>query len=240
MVAKQLYDLDQRIDLLAKWIAKAQHPVFFTGAGISTESGLPDFRGPDGVWTRRDKGMGPVEFDWAKAKPNSSHLALYELQELGRLDFIISQNVDNLHLMSGIRDELLAELHGNVTRLRCRSCGFKCDNFPDLHTCPICEGVLVSSVVDFGDSMPEGEVSEAEKHSKLSDLFVVVGSSLTVFPAADMPRIALSVGSKLVIINQGDTPLDGHCHLRFEEAIGDVIPVTVKKVKQYLTGLPSD
>lgn len=240
MVAKHLYDLEQRIDLLAKWIQESKHPVFFTGAGISTESGLPDFRGPDGVWTRRDKGMGPVEFDWAEAKPNASHLAIVELQELGRLDFLISQNVDNLHLASGIRDELIAELHGNVTSLRCRSCGFKCDNFPDLHTCPICEGVLASSVVNFGDSMPEEEVREAERHSQLSDLFVVVGSSLTVFPAASMPQIALAAGAKLAIINQGKTPLDARCHLRFEEAIGEILPMTVAKVKQYLTSLPPD
>ena len=201
---------------------------------------MPGVRGSDGVWTRRDKGMGPVEFDWAEARPNVSHVAIFELQELGKLAFLISQNVDNLHLSSGIRDELIVELHGNVTRLRCRSCGFKCDNFQDLHICPICEGILVSSIVNFGDPMPENEMREAEWHSQRSDLFIVVGSSLTVFPAADMPQIALAAGAKLVIINQGKTPLDTRCHLRFEETIGEVLPLAAIKVKQRLTSLPTD
>lgn len=227
-------DLERRIDLLAQWILDAKHPVYFTGAGISTESGLPDFRGPEGVWTRREKGLGPVEYDWAEARPSPSHFALYELQELGKLAFLISQNVDNLHLASGIQDELLAELHGNVTRLRCQSCGFKCDNFPDLHICPICDGVLASSVVDFGDQMPEKEVRDAEWHSQHSDLFVVVGSSLVVHPAAGMPRLALVAGAKLVIINQGETPLDSSCHLRFDESIGVVLPPTIDRLKALL------
>ncbi len=225
-------DLTQRIEKLAGWIVQANHPVFFTGAGISTESGLPDFRGPDGVWTRREKGEGPVQFDWSDVKPNPSHVALVELQEMGRLAFLISQNVDNLHLQSGIRPELLAELHGNVTKLQCRECGFKCDNFPDLTTCPICEGKLASSVVDFGQSLPEKDLIEAEQHSRKSDLFVVVGSSLVVHPAAGMPGIALRAGARLVIINQGETPLDGDCHLRFDEAIGEVLPAVVLSVRK--------
>ena len=228
-------DLHERISLLAQWIRDAQYRVFFTGAGISTESGLPDFRGPDGVWTRRAKGLGPVEFDWADAKPNLSHKALFDLQELGVLDYLISQNVDNLHLQSGIRPELLAELHGNVTKLQCTGCDFKCDNFPDLHTCPICNGKLVSSVVDFGDPLPQKEVEEAERHSKRSDLFVVVGSSLTVYPAASMPRIALSAGAKLVIINMGETPLDNYCRLRFSESIGEVLSPLVLELRELLS-----
>ena len=229
-------DLRQRIDQLAQWIVGAQHPVFFTGAGISTESGLPDFRGPDGVWTRRDRGEGPVKFDWKDASPNPSHMAMAELQEMGRMAFLISQNVDNLHLASGIRPELLAELHGNVTKLQCRSCGFKCDNFPDLTTCPICSGKLVPSVVDFGQSLPEKDLREAEQHSRHSDLFVVAGSSLVVFPAADMPRIALRAGARLVIINQGETPLDRDCHLRFDEATGAVLLPTVQAVREMISG----
>ncbi|MFO8101616.1 MAG: Sir2 family NAD-dependent protein deacetylase [Dehalococcoidia bacterium] len=228
-------DLKQRIDHLAELLVGAQHPVFFTGAGISTESGLPDFRGPEGVWTRRDRGEGPVEFDWEDASPNPSHMALVELQEMGKLSFLISQNVDNLHLASGIRPELLAELHGNVTKLQCRSCGFKCDNFPDLITCPICSGKLVSSVVDFGQSLPEKDLKEADQHSRKSDLFVVAGSSLVVFPAADMPRIALRAGARLVIVNQGETPLDSDCHLLFDEATGEVLPPVAQAVRKMIS-----
>ncbi len=227
-------NLKQRIEQLAGWIAQAKHPVFFTGAGISTESGLSDFRGPDGVWTRRDRGEGPVPFDWAQARPNASHMALFELQEMGRLAFLISQNVDNLHLESGIRPELIAELHGNIYKLQCKSCGFKCDNFPDLTTCPICDGRLASSVVDFGDSLPEKDLHEAEWHSQRSDLFVVVGSSLVVHPAASMPGVAMKAGAKLVIINQGVTPLDEQCHLRFEESIGEVLPPVISELRSLL------
>jgi NAD-dependent deacetylase len=140
-------------------------------------------------------------------------MAIVELQNMGKLAFLISQNVDNLHLSSGIRPDLLAELHGNVTKLRCQGCGFKCDSFPDLGACPICGGRLVSSVVNFGDPLPKKEVEDSEWHSQHCDLFIVVGSSLVVYPAADMPKIAVESGAKLVIINQGDTPFDRLCHL---------------------------
>jgi len=225
-------NMERRIGELARWLSGARHPVFFTGAGVSTESGLPDFRGPNGVWTRRDKGMtGSVSFDWDRARPGRSHEAIAMLYRCGKMSFLITQNVDNLHLTSGIPPEFLAELHGNIYRSRCTRCGFKCDNFDDLSICPLCGGDLVSSVVDFGDPLPPEEFQRAEQHSRQSDLFVVAGSSLSVYPAADMPRIALSHGAKLVIINQGETPLDGYCHLRFEEAAGEVLYRLVEELK---------
>ena len=213
---------------------ETKHLVVFTGAGISTESGLPDFRGPDGLWTRQAKGLGPPKFDWSSATPNQSHMAIVELQSMGKLAFLISQNVDNLHLKSGIRPDLLAELHGNITKLRCRCCGFKCDSFPDLNTCPICGGKLSSSVVNFGDPLPEKELEEAEWHSRHCDLFIVVGSSLVVHPAADMPKTALESGGKLIIINQGETPLDRVCHLRFKERAGEVLTPAVAQLRELL------
>ncbi len=121
-----------------------------------------------------------------------------------------------------------------MTKLQCRSCGFKCDNFPDLIVCPICDGKLAPSVVDFGQSLPDKDYNEAELHSRQSDLFVVVGSSLVVHPAAGMPKVALRAGARLVIINQGETPLDRDCHLRFEEAIGEVLPPAVERVRNLL------
>lgn len=227
-------ELEKRIKTLAQWIAEAKHLVVFTGAGISTESGLPDFRGPNGLWTRQAKGLPAPKFDWSKVKPNQNHLAIVELQNLGKLAFLISQNVDNLHLSSGIKPDLLAELHGNQFKLRCRSCGFKCDAFPDLTTCPQCGGELVSSVVNFGDSLPEEDWQKSEWHSRQSDLFIVVGSSLVVYPAADCPKIALESGAKLVIINQGETPLDQMCHLRFKERIGEVLPQVIIQLKELM------
>src|SRR4030043_265912 len=122
-------DLNQRIGELAEGILESKYMVVFTGAGISTESGLRDFRGPDGLWTRRDKGLATPQQDFTGAEPNAGHRAIVELQNLGKLAFLISQNVDNLHLKSGIKPELLAELHGNITKVRCDRCEFKMDRF---------------------------------------------------------------------------------------------------------------
>ncbi len=227
-------DLDSRINTLAEWIFEARHLVIFTGAGISTESGLADFRGPDGLWTRQAKGLPTRSIDFTSAEPNAGHLAIAELQRLSKLAFLISQNVDNLHLRSGIRPELIAELHGNITKLRCQTCEFLMDNFGDQMPCPICGGTLTSSVVNFGQSLPERDVANAYWHAKRADLFVVVGSSLVVTPAANMPRVALQAGARLVIINQGETPLDGLAHLRFEEKINGVLPPTVAGLKELM------
>ena len=224
-------DLDERIGTLAQWMLDAAYLVVFTGAGMSTESGLRDFRGPDGLWTRRDKGLVTPEQDWSSAEPNDGHKAIFELQELGKLKFLISQNVDNLHLRSGINDELLAELHGNLTKVRCTECEFKMDRIEGERNCPICGGKLKSTVVNFGQSLPVKDLAESYQHSQQCDLFIVVGSSLVVTPAADMPRVALQAGAKLVIINQGETPFDGATDLRFSEAIREVLPPAIQRLK---------
>ena len=121
--------LDGRIKSLARWMFEAEHLVVFTGAGCSTESGLPDFRGPDGIWTRQAKGLPTKTRDFSSAAPNEGHTAIVELQKLGKLSFLISQNIDNLHLSSGIRPEMLAELHGNVSKLRCSRCQAQMDKY---------------------------------------------------------------------------------------------------------------
>ena len=162
-------------------------------------------------------------------------MAIVELQELGKLAFLISQNIDNLHLKSGIRPDLLAELHGNVAKLRCRRCQIQVNNGIGLDTCT-CGGKLVSSVVDFGQSLPQKDLNDSYSHSQKSDLFLVVGSSLVVTPAADMPRVALQSGARLVIINQGETPFDRFAHLRFWEAIGNVLPPAVDEMKGLMKG----
>lgn len=243
-------DLADRIEAGARLIAAAKRIVVFTGAGISTESGVPDFRGPDGVWTRRDKGLPPptAKAPLDQIEPNAGHLAIVRLQDLGKLDFLISQNVDNLHLRSGIRPELIAELHGNHSLLKCRACGAKHQKTevgwnngrhgkgyrtdrprPGQPRCPDCEGRLISSVVNFGDPMPEDDLDLSIKHSKSCDLFLAVGSSLVVSPANHMPQHALASGAKLILINQGETPLDNLAHLRFWEPIGQVLPPTVDR-----------
>ena len=228
-----LSDWDKRIRLLAQWMCEAEHLVVFTGAGISTESGLPDFRGPDGIWTRQERGLPPKPRDFSSVEPNAGHMAIVELQKLDKLSFLISQNVDNLHLRSGIQPNLLAELHGNVTKLRCTRCKTQVDKSTGLGRCS-CSGRLVSSVVNFGQPLPQKELADSYRHSQNCDLFVVAGSSLVVMPAADMPRVALESGARLVIINKGETPFDRVAHLRFEEKTGEVLPQAVAQLKQLM------
>jgi NAD-dependent deacetylase len=225
-------DLNERIEISANLLYKSLYLVVFTGAGISTESGLPDFRGPDGMWTRQERGLTPkpVSKPWDSFEPNSGHLAIFELQKIGKLKFLISQNVDNLHLKSGIPPNLLSELHGNITKLRCKRCGKTVDRLTGKTICQ-CGGPLVPSVVNFGQPLPERDLMSSFEHSRKSDLFVVVGSSLVVTPAADMPEEALRSGSTLVIINKGKTPFDVYAHLRFYEKIEEVLPKAVRRLK---------
>jgi NAD-dependent deacetylase len=229
--------------------------VIFTGAGISTDSGLPDFRGPDGVWTRRDKGLPPPKWKVhpEEVRPNASHLAITELYNLGKLDFLISQNVDGLHLEAGIPQERLAELHGNGRLMKCLICDKRFSKKqicwdedkwgPGYRTsppvkgqpyCPDCGGRIISSVINFGDAMPEKEMELGEVYSKKCDLFLVLGSSLVVQPAASMPMYAYKAKAKIVIVNQGDTPLDKIADLRFKESILEVMPPVVRLVKKLM------
>ncbi len=248
-------ELEEKINLAAKWIAESKKLVIFTGAGISTDSGLYDFKGPDGVWTRRDKGLPPLpqKVPWNQVKPNMGHYLIVELLEMGKLDYLISQNVDGLHAKSGIPFERLAELHGNHYFMKCLNCGKKM-TFEDAGwdkkkwgrgyrtsrvrkgqpNCPDCGGRIISSIVNFGDSMPEDELYESMKRSQNSDVFFVIGSSLVVTPAANMPGIAKNNGAKLIILNKGETPYDGVADLRFSNLIADVFPPIVEKVKEMM------
>lgn len=233
-------------------IKESKHLVVFTGAGISTESGLPDFRGPDGVWTRRDKGLPPpkAKKKWSEVKPNEGHLAIVELQNMGLMKFLISQNVDGLHLKSGIDPKKIAEFHGNSTLMRCLKCNAKYEKkkiwderkwgtgyltskvIDGQPTCPKCGGRIVSTVVNFGDPIPDEEYRDSVKHSEAADVFLVVGSSLVVTPAADMPEIALNNGAKLIIINNQETPFDSRCILRFSEDAGPTLSAIIQKIKE--------
>ena len=227
--------LQQHIATIAHWIMTSAHLVAFTGAGISTDSGIPDFRGPDGVWTRRDAGLPPPRWRVApgQVEPNAGHLALVALQQLGKLQFVITQNTDNLHRRSGIRPELLAELHGNGQLLRCLHCdrqftrqeigwdprrwgpGYRTQRVvPGQPACAACSGRLISSVVNFGDPLPEQDLMFAEQHARACDLLLVLGSSLTVEPAASLVGLALRSGARVVLVNQGATPYDASVTLR--------------------------
>lgn len=244
--------LSKYIETIARWIIEGKHIVAFTGAGISTDSGIPDFRGPDGVWTRRDAGLPPPTWRVLpeQIKPNLSHIALVELQKLGKLQFLITQNTDNLHRESGIEPEILAELHGNGKLVRCLECdkqftrqevGWDTNRFgPGYRTqkpisgqpkCPNCRGRLISSVVNFEDPMPEKELNSAAWHAQICDLMIVLGSSLMVNPAASLVGVAIESGAKVVLINQGETPYDDFVNLRVATGIGNVLPPAVELVK---------
>ncbi|HEU4406831.1 MAG TPA: Sir2 family NAD-dependent protein deacetylase [Polyangiaceae bacterium] len=249
------HDVSAQVEAVARLIAESKHLVAFTGAGISTDSGIPDFRGPDGVWTRRDAGLPPPAWGTpqAKVRPNASHEALVELQELGRLKFLITQNTDNLHRRSGIRPELLAELHGNGRLMRCTECdrqfersevGWDRELFgPGYRTqkpvkgqppCPRCRGRLVSSVVNFGDLLPERELALAALHAQRCDVMLALGSSLVVNPAAALVGLALEHGAHVVLINRGETPYDELVGTRIEAGIGTILPAAAARAKALL------
>ena len=252
--------LQQHIATIADWIVTSVHLVAFTGAGISTDSGIPDFRGPDGVWTRRDAGLPPPRWRVApgQVEPNAGHLALVALQQLGKLQFVITQNTDNLHRRSGIRPELLAELHGNGQLLRCLRCdrrftrqevgwdprrwgpGYRTQQpVAGQPACAACSGRLISSVVNFGDPLPEQDLMLAEQHARACDLLLVLGSSLTVEPAASLAGLVLRSGARVVLVNQGATPYDASATLRVWAGIREVIPPAVERVQQLLGAQPN-
>jgi NAD-dependent SIR2 family protein deacetylase len=251
MTREQL--IGQQIETISQWIIEGKHIVAFTGAGISTDSGIPDFRGPDGAWTRRDAGLPPPRWKVSpdQLKPNPAHLSLVELQRLGKLQFLITQNTDNLHRRSGIDPQLLAELHGNGQLMRCTVCdrqytrqevgwdaqkwgpGYRTQKtFAGQPACPDCGGRLISSVVNFGDPLPGKEFELAAGHARRCDMMLVLGSSLVVNPAASLVGQALRSRARVVLVNQGVTPYDEVVTLRVWAGIGDVIPPAVERVKR--------
>jgi NAD-dependent deacetylase len=201
------------------------------------------------VWTRRDRGLPPPELTkrLAEIKPNAAHMAIVELERMGKCDFVISQNVDNLHLESGFPFVKLAELHGNKARVRCQECQKTVDvnalaamprrrktrkNRHLSYECPSCGGPLVRSVVNFGDLLPELDVKASHQWAERADVFVVVGSSCIVTPAANIPRQAKRCGSKLAVMNIGETGVDDICDLRFRhEMVGQLLPALFVRVR---------
>ncbi len=253
-------DLPARVEKVADLIVKSRKLVVFTGAGISTESGIPDFRGPGGLWTRFDPDDFTIDKfltspesrrkQWYifregllsdKATPNAAHNAVAELHRLGKLDCVITQNVDNLHQKAGVPDEKVLELHGNMKWAVCLECGrrypfgeikSRLEAGEDIPACPACRGMLKPDVVMFGEQLPEEILQEAGRRSRAADLFIVIGSTLVVYPAAYMPAYAVAAGAKLVIINRGETPMDGQASVLINASAGDTMAAIVKTVKE--------
>ena len=252
-------ELDILAERVAELIVNAGKLVVFSGAGISTESGIPDFRGPGGIWSRFD----PDDFTYQKfvadpearrrqwqmlgeghlttdAQPNAAHYAIAELDKMGRLDCVITQNVDNLHQKAGVPDDRVFELHGNLQRAVCLGCGKvypfeqikrRLDKGEEVPDCEACHGLLKPTAVFFGEQLPSEVLAEASNRSSACDLFIVVGSTLVVYPAAYMPVYAVQAGARLVIINLSSTPMDGEAAVLINAKAGEAMSRIVDKVK---------
>lgn len=250
----------REIERVAELILQARRPVVFTGAGVSTESGIPDFRSPGGIWNR----FKPDEFTYQNfigslegrrrywqlgreiypvvrsAEPTRAHYAIAELDRIGRLDCCITQNIDNLHQKAGLRPERVIELHGNATRARCLGCGspYTRDRVQEwleagveIPSCPACGGIIKPHTILFGEAMPGHETLEAERRAQNSDLFMVVGSSLVVYPAAMIPLHAKRAGAALVIVNLSQTPQDSYADVVIRGKAGAVMDQILERVK---------
>jgi len=250
-----LSDDTDELDALRAMIDAARRIVFFTGAGISTESGIPDFRSPGtGLWTK----MKPTMFQdfvasesvrqetWRRrftgdrvmenAKPNKGHDAIAKLIRDGKAAAVITQNVDNLHQDSGVEADRVIELHGNASYAKCLDCDTRYE-MADLEQqftatgrvapCGRCGGIVKSATISFGQTMPGREMERAQAQTLNCDLFIVVGSSLVVYPAAGFPELAKQLGAKLVIVNREPTPLDDIADLVVHREIGPALSYVV-------------
>ena len=209
---------------LKDWIESSKHTVIYTGAGVSTSAGIPDFRGPKGVWTLEKKGLKPdISISWDDAKPTKTHMAIAKLVEEDKAKFVISQNIDGLHLRSGIPRANLAELHGNMFVDECSVCknmfvrsgasstvGRKISDLPckSINRRPCRKGKLRDFVLDWEDELPDEDLTLSHAHSTLSELSIVIGSTLQIIPAGNMPTYCKKANGKLVIINLQATKHD--------------------------------
>jgi NAD-dependent deacetylase len=242
------------VERLAALLAGSARIVVFTGAGISTESGIPDFRSPHGIWSK----MSPILFqdfvasedmrreawrrkklidaDMIAAEPNRGHRAVAELVRRGRCSRVVTQNIDGLHQRSGIADEHIVELHGNGTYAACLDCRLRHELAPimaafEVHgTLPVCRdcgGIVKTATVSFGQSMPVEAMRRAERAARECDLFLVLGSSLVVYPAAGFPLVAKKAGAALAIVNRDPTEQDAVADLVIRESIGETLGAAV-------------
>ncbi len=242
------------IERLAEMVRQARRVVVFTGAGISTESGIPDFRSPGGLWTK----YKPIEFQdfmaseemrreaWRRkfamddtmkqAAPNRGHRAVAQLATRGKITHVITQNIDGLHQASGVPDEKVIELHGNTTYARCLDCHERYELAPikqafekdeTLPACTKCDGIVKTATISFGQAMPELEMARAQEAAVSCDLLLAIGSSLVVYPAAGFPIMAKRGGAGLVILNREPTDLDAIADLVINAEIGDTLGTVV-------------
>jgi NAD-dependent deacetylase len=249
----------EETEKLAQLILQSRKVVVFTGAGISTESGIPDFRSPGGIWSRYDpedftiqkflSGPAARKTIWkmsieggllAEAKPNLAHCAIAELYQLGKLDCVITQNIDNLHQKAGVPGDRVFELHGNMEQVVCLSCHRR---FPmpevlrkmqegvEVPDCPECQGILKPDAVFFGEALPQETLREAIRRAQECDLLIVIGSTLVIYPAAYIPTYAREAGAKLAIINLTPTSFDHYAEVVVRGKAGDIMSKMMERVR---------
>ena len=254
--------LNEKVSLISDMIIESKRLVVFTGAGISTESGIPAFRSPGGIWSRFDPDDFTIEKflqspetrekQWriliesgliVNAQPNPAHLSIAELEKLNKLDCVITQNIDNLHQEAGNSPEKVIELHGNMNFVVCTGCH---ERYPmedimgrlkketRVPDCEKCHGILKPDVIFFGEALPEEALQKATLHSSTCALLIAIGSALAVFPAAYMPLYAKQGGAKLAIINIGSTLYDSRADILIDAKAGETMESILKNVKEKL------
>jgi NAD-dependent deacetylase len=249
----------EEIERLAQLIIQSKKAIVFTGAGISTESGIPDFRSPGGIWSRYDpedftiqkflSGPAARRTIWkmsveggllTEAEPNLAHHAIAELHQLGKLDCVITQNIDNLHQKAGVPGDMVFELHGNMQWVVCLSCARR---YPmpevlqrirdgtEVPDCRDCQGILKPDAVFFGEALPQGTLREAIRRAQNCDLFIIIGSTLVIYPAAYIPTYATEAGAKLAIVNLTPTPFDHYAAVVTRGKAGEIMSKVMEKVR---------
>ncbi|XP_032421641.1 NAD-dependent protein deacylase sirtuin-6 [Xiphophorus hellerii] len=234
-------ELKAKVETLAQLIKESEYLVVHSGAGISTSSGIPDFRGPKGVWTLEEKGESPhFNTTFEDARPSLTHLALLGLQRAGYLKYLISQNVDGLHVRSGFPRDKLSELHGNMFVEECEKCGRQYVREkvigvmglkPTGRYCEVvrsrglraCRGKLISTILDWEDALPDRDLNRADDASRRADLALTLGTSMQIKPSGDLPLLTKRKGGKVVIVNLQPTKHDKHAHLRINGYVDDVM-----------------
>jgi NAD-dependent deacetylase len=238
---------------IASWLRDASRVVVLTGAGISTDSGIPDFRGPNGLWTKNPEAERTAQLQYYmsdpeirrrswqnrlrseiwQAQPNDAHRALVDLERKGALHFLVTQNVDGLHHLAGQSPDIMVEIHGNARSVKCMSCGWRGPMDETLErvragdvdpTCTFCGGVIKSATISFGESLVAEDLERAQRAAAGADVFLAVGTSLGVYPAAGLPEIALRNGARLVILNAEATPFDLIADAVVRRPLGTVLP----------------
>ena len=247
-------DLDpQQVERVRHWVDESERIVVLTGAGISTDSGIPDFRGPNGVWTRDPEAekRATLQYYMAdpnirrrawrdrldhaafSARPNPGHEAIVELERRGKLDRVITQNVDGLHQAAGTDDTRVIEVHGTVHEVVCMSCGERApmaraldrvrEGEADPH-CRTCGGILKSATISFGQNLVPEDIEAAVAAAQRADLLLAVGSTLAVYPVADVVPVARTAGARIVIVNGGETAMDHLADVVLRGSISEILP----------------